>query len=304
MIEALTCCADDYGICPERDAGIVEAIDRGIVNAVSVLVNGTSFASAASASESVGRLLPGTSLSRPVQIGLHFNLTEFQPCAASTRPFRGKLPLLAALDDVDLAEVETELRAQIRRFADLFGGRVPAHVDGHNHVHVFPRIRDVVARVVAELGIARIRLPLDRALHDPSIDVGALCRQLARFSAPRDSMPVQGDFNHVVTRFALDAEAVFRAHQLSFCDAFVGLRLLLHADTPANARTHLIGELERVLAEPAVRTVEIMCHPGRRAPESCSAVDAFCKSVSREVELEMLIDLRTNPAASIAKVKR
>jgi predicted glycoside hydrolase/deacetylase ChbG (UPF0249 family) len=35
--------------------------------------------------------------------------------------------------------------------------RRPSHLDGHNHVHVVPGIAKVVAKVMAEMGIYRVR---------------------------------------------------------------------------------------------------------------------------------------------------
>jgi predicted glycoside hydrolase/deacetylase ChbG (UPF0249 family) len=307
MSRVLVCCADDFGICVERDRGILDALDQcAVLTDVSVIVNGTSFTrcSAADAAERAASLLQRLS-SRPVNIGLHFNITEFAPCAPSTRPFRGKLPLLAALDQLDAAEIEAELRAQLCRFGELFNGRVPSHIDGHNHVHVFPRVRDVVARVAAELAIGRVCLPLEHALVSSAsaIDCDALCKQLAQHATPRDSMPVQGEYCHVVTKFALDAERVFRAHSLVVCDAFVGMMLHRHCDTAENAERHVLEQIDAAFAQPNVRIVELMCHPGRCAPDSDNDVDAFAKSIAREVELEMLIRMSASDSPQQKKLK-
>ena len=42
--------------------------------------------------------------------------------------------------------MKQELTAQLEKFKVLTG-RYPARVDGHQHVHVFPGIRDVFAEV-------------------------------------------------------------------------------------------------------------------------------------------------------------
>jgi predicted glycoside hydrolase/deacetylase ChbG (UPF0249 family) len=43
----------------------------------------------------------------------------------------------------------TEIAAQFRAFADTFA-RPPDFVDGHQHVHLFPQIRDALLKVVAQ----------------------------------------------------------------------------------------------------------------------------------------------------------
>lgn len=304
-VPRLICCADDFGICPQRDIGIIRAIDNGIVTHTSVIVNGTSFADAKSTAIAIQQL---TSRSSRVSIGLHFNLTEFEPCHDQVsslcdperRRFRGKLALLAALDELDECHIERELRAQLQRFSSLFDGAVPAHLDGHNHVHLFPRVRDVVARVAVELGIQRVRMPIEPIDSiDAVVDVDALRAQLARHPTPLDSMPVQSSYNQLVLRMAADSLPVFDAHGLKHCDAFVGLVLPLRCLSAATYRQHLVERLERVLAlsveqQSSIQSVEVMCHPGLCAAQE-SELDAFAKSIDREVELEALIAMRDDP---------
>ncbi|XP_041584336.1 carbohydrate deacetylase isoform X3 [Vulpes vulpes] len=130
--------ADDFGYCPRRDEGIVEAFLAGAVTSVSLLVNG---AAAESAAELAGRY--------QIPTGLHANLSEGRPVGpachgASTllSPegfFLGKMGFREAVaaGDVALPQVREELEAQLIRFRELLGGD-PTHVDGHQHVHVLP----------------------------------------------------------------------------------------------------------------------------------------------------------------------
>ncbi len=46
------------------------------------------------------------------------------------------------------AEVEAEIEAQLSRFRELSGGIDPRHIDGHNHVHVLPVVREALAAVL------------------------------------------------------------------------------------------------------------------------------------------------------------
>uniref|UniRef100_A0AC11CQ84 YdjC chitooligosaccharide deacetylase homolog n=1 Tax=Ovis aries TaxID=9940 RepID=A0AC11CQ84_SHEEP len=130
--------ADDFGYCPRRDEGIVEAFLAGAVTSVSLLVNGSAAESAAE-------------LARRHQIptGLHANLSEGRPVGPARHGassligsegfFLGKMGFRRAVaaGEVILAQVREELEAQLSRFRELLG-RDPTHVDGHQHVHVLP----------------------------------------------------------------------------------------------------------------------------------------------------------------------
>ena len=52
--------------------------------------------------------------------------------------------------------IEEEVRMQLLKFMSLLGRRA-SHLDGHNHVHVVPRVAEVVANVMAEMGVYRYR---------------------------------------------------------------------------------------------------------------------------------------------------
>ena len=43
-------------------------------------------------------------------------------------------------------------------------GYHPNHLDGHQHIHVLPEIRDVIARVMTSYSIYQIRIPLESKL--------------------------------------------------------------------------------------------------------------------------------------------
>ncbi|XP_072455799.1 carbohydrate deacetylase isoform X2 [Notamacropus eugenii] len=129
---------DDFGYCPLRDQGMVEAFLAGALTGVSLLVNG---ASADTAAQLARR--------HRIPAGLHANLSEGRPVSPGLGSrtsligpggfFLGKMGLRKALAEgrVRLPEVREELRAQLSRFQDLLG-QEPTHVDGHQHVHVLP----------------------------------------------------------------------------------------------------------------------------------------------------------------------
>lgn len=146
-------CADDYGISPAVSQGIRELVERGRLNATSVMVAARSFNR--SEADALTALNAG---GRRVAIGLHVTLTgRFEPMSTSYRPTRGgtflEIPetmvrgALRLLDRNSLAvEIATQLKAFITRF-----GRTPDFVDGHQHAHLFPQVRDAFIEVVRDI---------------------------------------------------------------------------------------------------------------------------------------------------------
>ncbi len=91
---------------------------------------------------------------RAPQLGLHFNLSEGAPLSAAlaahwpTLPSLARLLVLAHVGALPSAAIDAEFRAQVDAFADAIG-RAPAFVDGHQHVHALPGVRDVVLNAIA-----------------------------------------------------------------------------------------------------------------------------------------------------------
>ena len=145
-------CADDYGIAPGVNSAIRDLVARGRLNATSAMVV------APSLTPSQAAALGGLNAdSRRVAIGLHLTLTApFRPLTRGFAPrAEGQfLPIqammrLAVLRRLDRAAIAAEARAQLAAFATLFG-RPPDFVDGHQHVHVLPQVRDAVLVAVKD----------------------------------------------------------------------------------------------------------------------------------------------------------
>lgn len=146
-------CADDYGIAPGVNGAIRDLIARGRLNATSVMVVAPSFDPSEAAA--LAGLNEGE---KRAAIGLHVTLTApFQPLTRDFAPLRkgAFLPLegtlLAAfLQRLRRPRVAAEIAAQIAAFTAAFG-RPPDFVDGHQHVHLFPQVRDAFLTVVKEM---------------------------------------------------------------------------------------------------------------------------------------------------------
>jgi predicted glycoside hydrolase/deacetylase ChbG (UPF0249 family) len=63
---------------------------------------------------------------------------------------------------VSLLEVEHELTAQIERV--LASGIKPTHLDAHKHVHAYPPVFAVIAKLAVRYGISAVRNPYERSL--------------------------------------------------------------------------------------------------------------------------------------------
>jgi predicted glycoside hydrolase/deacetylase ChbG (UPF0249 family) len=148
-------CADDFAL----DRGAIDAtlalIKLGRVTATSALVDSPDWRAAAKELKAV---------SDGADIGLHLNLTEsLDGSSASWR-----LPVLLAQSTLRLLprwRVRSMVERQLDAFADAFG-RLPDFVDGHQHVHQLPIVREVLlecvlAREPKSLPWLRICLPLD-----------------------------------------------------------------------------------------------------------------------------------------------
>lgn len=142
--------ADDAGYSRARDEGIcAAAAPAGIARAGSILINGMHAEQCIQWARCSG--LP---------LGLHVNLTEGRPVSPLSQSsgllaehgcFLGKMPFREAAEAgaIQLEALYGEVRAQLQKFVQL-AGRLPAHVDGHQHVHVVPEVAPCLLRAVCD----------------------------------------------------------------------------------------------------------------------------------------------------------
>ncbi|HWV95686.1 MAG TPA: ChbG/HpnK family deacetylase, partial [Xanthobacteraceae bacterium] len=137
-------CADDYGISPGVNRAIRDLIARRRLNATSVMVVGP-----AVGRDDVTALQAVAGRHGRCAIGLHAVLTApFHPLTMHFKPLAGgqflplaKLLRVSLMRRLDSDIIRTEIGAQIARFVALFG-RPPDYLDGHQHVQLFPQVRD------------------------------------------------------------------------------------------------------------------------------------------------------------------
>lgn len=126
-------CADDYGFSPGVSRGIRDLLERERLSATSCMVVYPEFASD-------GPLLKPF-LGR-ADIGLHFTLTTHRTI--------GRVAWEAHVRPPPVERVVVELERQVAKFAETIG-RPPDYIDGHQHVHVLPIVRDAVVRVARRI---------------------------------------------------------------------------------------------------------------------------------------------------------
>jgi predicted glycoside hydrolase/deacetylase ChbG (UPF0249 family) len=144
-------CADDYGISLSVSQAIRDLIAMGRLNATSVMVLAPSFNKSEAASLNV------LASARRAAIGLHVTLTgrfkpltPFSPLEDGTFLTVNELLGRSLMRRLDRKMLRTEIEAQIRAFIAAFG-RPPDYIDGHQHVQLFPQIRDEVLAAMKSL---------------------------------------------------------------------------------------------------------------------------------------------------------
>lgn len=150
----LCICVDDFGLHPGINAAALDLVARGVVHALACQVGGNAWRVGASQLRHF----------RGVDVGLHLDLTE-KPLRSAPQSLWALITrsLMRRLDD---AALEVEIAAQLDRFENTFG-RTPDFVDGHQHVHQLPQVREALLAALQRrsahrpwLRNTRRRLPL------------------------------------------------------------------------------------------------------------------------------------------------
>ena len=251
-------CADDFAMTEGVTRSIETLAAAGRLSAASALVTTPHWSAHA----------PRLAVLRDrIAIGLHFNLTlgrPLGPCRKlapnGTYPSIGALTRQAMARAVDPEEVRAETERQIAAFRGATGF-APDFIDGHQHVHALPRIRDGFIAAIAHVFTA------DRPLvRDPADTLGTI---LARGVAVAKSTALAGlafGFGSAI------AKAGFPAN-----DTFSGVTDFRPDETERDIRQALLhpGRLHLV-----------MCHPGFPDAE-LAALDPV--TTRRQVEHDVLM---------------
>ena len=144
MNRVLALCADDYGLTPSIDRGIRSLAANWRLSEISCLVNGAGWPATARDLVALAPVRQGR-----VRTGLHFNLSEGRPISPDLARLWPQLPslqnliVMAHLHRLPVDALRAELKAQLAAFEQA-RGKAPNHLDGHQHVHHLPQVRDLV----------------------------------------------------------------------------------------------------------------------------------------------------------------
>jgi chitin disaccharide deacetylase len=226
--------ADDFGLSPAINRGIIAAHRDGIVTSASIMVNGPAFDDAVT----LARENPA------LDLGVHLTLTDLAPMSSPDAvsslvggdkrflPHATGLARRYLRGGISLAEVRIELDAQLRLARSR--GLAVSHIDSHQHVHALPGIARVVADLAQAYRIRAIRWPRER-LRNYMFKAAGEARRLAEQAA--------------LNALCLLSPLRRQRH----AEGFVGFHFGGRLDE---------RNLETVLRNlPADGSVELMCHP-------------------------------------------
>jgi len=134
-MKRIAICIDDFGLHRTVDDAILALAEQGRVTATSCMVGAPTWL------EDAPRLKTMFDAGR-IDAGLHLDFTEYPIDPAMRRPLNAWM-IGTILRTVNADVIRREIRAQLDRFEAAMG-RGPSHVDGHQHVHQFPVVRDVL----------------------------------------------------------------------------------------------------------------------------------------------------------------
>ena len=148
--------ADDWGISPAVNEGILSLVRAGVVKRVSMLATGAYLRH---------ELPPLLELSKQgrVAIGLHFNLTHGSSVADGPAAFLRSWMTARGVRRIGL---EAQVRDALHEQLDLLraAGVAPRYLDGHHHTHIVPGVIDQLAASLKSEGIEEVRLPYELSL--------------------------------------------------------------------------------------------------------------------------------------------
>lgn len=219
--------ADDLGLDPGINAGVLRSHAEGIVTSASLSVVGAAF------DDAVARLADAPRLSVGVHLTLVAETPVSPPHTLPTLAPGGRLPgyftgLFRRLwmRRIREEEIERELAAQVARAVDA-GVRV-SHLDSHQHVHLHPSLLPIVLRVARRFDVPAVR-------------------------AARRVRPLGGVRPTLLAGFSRLAARQVRRIGLRTADVCLGIE---HTGRMDEER------LLRVIADLPQGTAELVCHPG------------------------------------------
>jgi predicted glycoside hydrolase/deacetylase ChbG (UPF0249 family) len=258
--------ADDLGADEARNAGIFEAIAAGVVTSVSILANGPAL-------EHALGILRSLNL-KSLSLGIHLNLSEGRPLSPDLKHItgpdgcflgkKGAQYRFGSLVDANVeANISRELIIQITALQNA--GLCLNHLDGHQHIHIFPAVVRLALAASQAHNIPWMRVPDEDENEDQA---GSLPQPVIEES-------------RLFSRYAEAARPLLNASGIFMTDNFRGL--YLKGQLP-------VTRWEEFLEAMPYGLTEFMVHPGYAAGHSVSGPFSGFSTSERELELKALMD--------------
>ena len=138
-VTSIALCADDYAQHSGIDEAVCALLAQQRLSAVSCMSTAPRWQRA-----SAPRLREVSAGQRCADIGLHLNLTETFGHGTASLP---ALVVKACLRRIDLGAMRTDFARQFDAF-EAGMGCAPDFIDGHQHVHQLPAVRDALLELV------------------------------------------------------------------------------------------------------------------------------------------------------------
>ena len=162
MAKELIITADDFGLGSGVNRAVADAFAANTLSSASLMTIAPGFEEAVNITQD----LPG------LDIGLHFVLAWGKPISpASEIPSlldrsggflpRHQLFVRGATGRLQRSDVARELEAQLSRLHDA--NIKPSFINGDQHVHILPIVRDVVVEAASRYGLA-VRIPTEQRI--------------------------------------------------------------------------------------------------------------------------------------------
>jgi predicted glycoside hydrolase/deacetylase ChbG (UPF0249 family) len=233
-------CADDYALTNGISRSIIELAEADRLSATSAMTTSPHWPSHATW---VARVR------NHIAVGVHLNLTLGRPLGPmpilapeGRLPSIGDITAMAIRGGLDRPEVRTEIGAEIERQLIAFEAEIglpPDHVDGHQHVHALPVVRDCLLMIL----LRRYRdKPVRPLIRDPA-------DTFARIFARRRAVPKAMALAWLSRGFA----AAMRGDGFPVNEGFSGMTGFAPGQTA--------GDFEAAVTRPGPRHM-VMCHPG------------------------------------------
>ncbi len=257
----LTVCVDDFGLHDGVNQAVFQLVDLGRVTAVSCLVDGQAWAEGATRLRHVA----GQGDSRRADVGLHLNFSETLMPPARTgsawvaRPV-SRLIAASHLRQLDVAVLRADIDRQWQAF-EAHWGQPPDFVDGHQHVHQLPQIREALFGV---LDARRAQLPAGFWLRDCGTS-------MLRQAAAGVPLAVALKAGVIAT---LGSGALRRLAARSGLRTSSGLLGSYPFNTDVAGYTALWGAWLKLVPAPGVQGGLLMCHPASQAVPGDAIADA------------------------------